>query len=542
MIAQIFVPEKVGSYFVLPKRIVGFDIGKTSVKATQVYLKGKESLIERFFEVPIAANSSAEEYQERCAHAIKTILAQAEKYDAIYTALSSAQVIFKELKLPFLGYEKIKLIISHEVEPLLPFSSSDAVIDFIVTKEVTQEKSSEVLVAAVQNQYIAQHLALFEMAGVQPELVTVDLVALYGLYKNIPAYAALSGGVVLLEIEPYITRMIYIYDGQLRLIRTLNKGLTEQARSVAQTLSITPEEAMEQIIRYGLEPDHNAQQINAIKNAFTEFFKDINFTLQSIVTQARPAQSINNIILFGTSALVKGLPQLITELTATKSEIFHVQSLLHDATKHIKTKHTVPQANIVSLATALPSPITREFNLRQKEFALPETRLLTTNLIVSCALALFILLALLANTFWQIRKLNNELAQSEQEVVTALKERFKKIPDDVTNVSDIITAAQNEIKKDEKLWFAFSGAARSQFLKYLLELTTKIDKEKLGLTVERIKISDGSITLKAQVKGYEELKALEKELKDSKLLKNFEPQNDPNFEMRIRLSNTEQGL
>ena len=114
-------------------------------------------------------------------------------------------------------------MIGYEVEPLLPFALNDAVIDCIVTKEIREEKSSEVLVAAVQNQYIAQHLALFEAAGVQPEKVTIDLFAFYGLYRLIPAYAQQKGGIVLMEIEPQSTRMAYIYDGQLRFIRTLAK-------------------------------------------------------------------------------------------------------------------------------------------------------------------------------------------------------------------------------------------------------------------------------------------------------------------------------
>jgi type IV pilus assembly protein PilM len=540
MIKQLFIPEKIGTYYLLQKRIIGFDIGKTSIKASQILLKSKEIIIERFFEVTIPVTTSIEEYNQRCSQAIKSIVDQVSKYDEIRTSLSSAQVIFKELKLPFINKEKIKLIIEHEIEPLLPFSLNDAVIDFIVTKENAEEKSSEVLVAAVQNQYIAQHLALFDMVGISPEVVTVDLIALYGFYKQIPAYESLAGGIVLLEMEPYITRMIYIYDGQLRLIRTINKGLIEQAKAVAQLLKATPEEAMEHIIRYGMEPDHNVEQIKAIKAAFTSFFKDITFTLQSFIAQARPAQSINKIIVFGTSAVIKGLPQLITELTATESEILNVTSFLHDPNKKVTAKNSVPQTNIISLATALPSPITNGFNLRQKEFALSEARLLNTQLAIAIGLALAILTLIIGNSFWQIRKLKSEIEQSQQEVVTTIKDRFRKIPEDVNELEDVLNAAQNQVKEDEKLWFAFSGSARAKFLKYLLELTTVIEKESLGLVVEKISISEnGTLRLKAHVRGFDELQTLERELRKSKLLKNFEPVGDPNFEMIIRLPKEE---
>lgn len=543
MIKNLFIPEKVRGYYVLPQRVVGFDIGKTSVKATQVYLKGKDVLIERFFEVPIPVNSAPEEYQERCSQAIRTIIAQVGSYDSIHTAISSSQVIFKELKLPFIGRDKIKMVVQYEIEPLLPFSLADAVVDFIITKENTEEKSSELLVAAVQNQYIAQHLALFEAAGVQPDVVTVDLIALYGLFKQIPAYANLQGGTVLLEIEPYTTRMVYLYNGQLRLVRTINKGLIEQAKTVSQALSITPEEAMEHIIRYGLEPDHSPLHVKEIKSAFTHFFQEITFTLQSFISQARPAQTISTIIVFGTSALIKGLPALITQLSGTHSETFNVQTLTNNPNSSIKTKTAIPQTNVISLASALPLPITDGFNLRQKEFSVSDTSTLNKQILIAVGLALFTLLAIAANSFWQLRKLRSELRESEQETVTMLKERFKKIPEDTQSLSEAMSAAEREVKDEGKLWFAFSGASRTQFLKYLLELTTKLDKQALGLVVDKITLSDAqnTMTLKAHVKGYDELIALEKELSQSKLLKNFDHQNDPNFTMVIRLVKPEQG-
>ena len=210
----------------------------------------------------------------------------------------------------------------------MPFSLQDAVIDCIITKEIPEEKSSEVLVAAVQNQYMAQHLALFEAAGVQPEKVTIDLICI--LWAYIASFLHMrnkKAALYLLEIEPQSTRMAYIYDGQLRFIRTLPKGLLDQARMVAQKMNISEQEALKHIIRYGLETDHDALYLAAIKQAFTSFFNDVIFTLQSFVMQAKPPQSINKIIIFGTSATIKGLPEFITDLSHIKSEIFQINGL-----------------------------------------------------------------------------------------------------------------------------------------------------------------------------------------------------------------------
>ena len=48
MIKNIFLPEQIRGYYLLPVNILGFDIGKTSVKAALIYCKGKETIIKKF--------------------------------------------------------------------------------------------------------------------------------------------------------------------------------------------------------------------------------------------------------------------------------------------------------------------------------------------------------------------------------------------------------------------------------------------------------------------------------------------------------------
>ncbi len=534
MIRNLFLPDRVKGYYVFGTRTIGFDISKSAVRATQIYCKGREIIIEKCYEMPLQPTTLATEYQERASAAIKIILEQAQ-YDLIVSSLSSSQVIFKELKLPFIGLDTIKKVIGFEVEPLLPFSLNDAIIDCIVTKENTAENSSEVLVAAVQNQNLAQHLALFEAAGIQPEQVTVDLFALYGLYKMIPVYANQKGGVVLLEIEAQSTRMAYIYDGQLRLIRTIPRGLLDQARHVSSALRITEQEALEHIIRYGLDSAHDDGYVGAIKQAFSGFFNDVMFTLQSFVSQAKPVQSINKIIVFGTSATIKGLPELITDLSHIKCEVFHINGLIHNGFG-ISAKSAIPQANMVSLATALPTTSTATVNLRKREFAVSNAKQFMQQFIIGASLLGLIIGSLLAMVIWQTRKLKREANQSEQEIISTLKEKIKKIPDDATGLDDTFEAAKAEVSREEKMWSAFSASSHPHFLEFLLELTNKIDKSSLGFELERLTMTADTIIMKAQVRGYDELATLQRDLSESKLFSYVERVHDPKFTMTIRLA------
>src|SRR5437763_1853237 len=127
MIKDIFLPEKIGSYYLFSKRIVGIDIGKTHIHATSLRLKGTQIIIEQCYEIPIEANQTTN--SERVVIALKQLQEKIGSFDELYSSLSSTLIIFKELKLPFLQYEKLKMVVPFEVEPLLPFPASDAVID-----------------------------------------------------------------------------------------------------------------------------------------------------------------------------------------------------------------------------------------------------------------------------------------------------------------------------------------------------------------------------------------------------------------------------
>lgn len=120
IIKNLFIPEKVGSYYIFGQRIAAFEVTKTNVYVTVTYRKARAITIEKFIDIPISAGAG-QDYNERTSQAIKSAAAQIPRSAKIYTAMPSAQALFKELKLPFLGRDKIAMVVNYEVEPLLPF-------------------------------------------------------------------------------------------------------------------------------------------------------------------------------------------------------------------------------------------------------------------------------------------------------------------------------------------------------------------------------------------------------------------------------------
>lgn len=534
MIKNIFIPENIGKNYLFPKRIIGLDIGKTQIHATQIYLKGTTITIEKCLTVSLD-NDTTIDYAERAAKAIKTIVEQLDRYDAIHTAIANPFVVFKELKLPFVGRGALSMVVDFEVEPLLPFALEDAIIDFIITKQLPEEKSSEVLIAAVQKQYIAQHLQPFAIAGIEPDTVIIDMFALYGLYLQIPSYTQLPGPVVLLDIGSQATHIAYIYNGQLRLIRSLPKGTLTIAKHISAVTELPINEATQLLARFGLEQEQDLTHAEAIKNAYTDFWHDISFTLTSFTSQFEQT-SIARILLLGSGSEIKGLPTFISSASEIPCERFTVQELLQSKQVQMHNKQCASSTYIMSLSIAWPTPITAECNLRQKEFALPtRRRLFLKQIIIMAVLAIGLFSTLFIPNILHVNRIKREIRASEHEIVTVLKQKFRTIDEDNDDIDDVISIAEQEINKEEKLWFSLANPARSSFLKYLLEITTSIDKEALGFEIERLMLTETTMTLVAQVRDFEALSLLEKELKKSKLFYFDKGPNLTNFIWHIKL-------
>jgi type IV pilus assembly protein PilM len=532
MIKNVLIPESIGSYYIFSKRILGFDVGKTHVRVTQLLLKGNNCIVERWFEQAIQPGTPAN-YTERAAQAIQAVLKMVDPYDAVHTLIPSSLVIFKDLKMPFSAYNKIKMVIDFEVEPLLPFAAADAVIDFIITSQ-SEDGHSELLVAAVQKQHLANHIQLFAAAGVSPSIITVDFFALYGLYKNAPSYANKKGNVALIDVGSHETGIAYLHDDQLKSIRTLPKGLITLAKTISSSLKIDPNSALETLVRFGVNNSDDVSHTVATTDAFAPFLDEILFTFHTFIPYSDGASSIDHIYLLGDGSTIHGIHELIQNKTGIRCESLNVHTLLEGNKFSIAHKNGISDPYIMSLSAAASSLTLPAFNLRQKEFSpSTNTSLFYKQVIVASTLFIGMLCALGIFYFVETRKLTSAANEAEQEAKEALKDQFKNLSEE-SSLDDMVEEAQDEIKKEEKLWSAFSPT-RASMLQYLLELTNRIDQEALQFTIDKLQITDHTMKITAHVKDYDALLLLEKELRQSKLFSFVEEQNDPNFTMTIKL-------
>lgn len=490
MIKEIFLPEKTKTRRLISQRIIGISIQETAISAAQINATPRITNIEKLHEEPIPPGAPGS-YNDRVSQAIKVVVSKFSKYDQIRASIPSAIVTFKELTLPFTDIEKIKMVIEYEVEPLLPFSLQDAVIDFIITNQNITEKTSLVLVAAVRKQDLQNVFAIYQLAGVDPDCITVDLFALYGLYLQIDTYKNIEGASALIDIGSTSTSVAFLLNGQIRLIRNLSKGIHNIAEHISQDTKKPIEESMQDLINFGRQKPDDNQYSQAAQKYLTSFLTDIQFTLNSFSLKLNFYKAISKILFIGKGTKIKDFMEFGNNLLQIPCERFSCDKLFNTSKFKNKTKKLLPNwiNHTIALGTAITYDPHDEFNLRKKEFAKTSFPLLNKQIFTALALTIILFGSLITRGFFQIRSLKNIAAQSEKRAVTELKKIFPPRHSALKkkNLKALFRSAQQIITSREEAWLPFLQE-NLQPLEILKDLTQTMDKRAFKIKIEKIAI------------------------------------------------------
>lgn len=536
MIKELFLPDNIKNYYLFKKRIAAIDITKTQINTCLISLYRDKKIIEQIIETPIIPGPTSS-LHERTLEALIQLKSNITNYDELVTIIPSYLTVTKELKLPLEEREKISLILGFEMEPLLPFARQDTILDFIITKKIPSEHSTEIMVAAIQKNNVLDHIALYEAAGLTPSRTVIDIFILYEMYTIINNHNTLNEPVVIIDIGLNSIQIAYIIDNQLKAVRSINHGISLIAKTFSTLTMQNPNQAIEHIMRYGLKHTENIEHNKTMEKAVDGLWQEINFTLD-IFTRKNNQKKIAMIFFAGISGQINGLIEYITAISHTPCHELSINQFIQQAQLHTTLGQKITSNALISIGAALPKNNDYDCNLL-KEIVKPTNNNILLYFITSISIAIISTLLLLSVTQLRLKKINTELTNSKTEVIEKLKKELPSISDQDTDLDDVLSSAQQLITKEENTWFAFSHESHPPILEYLLELTNNIDKIATGFQPHSIIINEKMIILNASVRDYDALKIFERDLKRSKLFKNTEPRqvDYTNFTMKFLLTN-----
>jgi hypothetical protein len=335
----------------------------------------------------------------------------------------------------------------------------------------------------------------------------------------------------------------------MRFIRTLNKGIFHQTKAIGSALNMQPNEVIDQLLRFGLDQADSHHKTQATAQAFTHLWQEILFTIQSFGAQS-DQQALDAVFLFGCGAELKGMPEFAQQQLNIPVHVLSSRDIAQKLGVTISSKHPITSASIFCMSTALIDQAQCPADFLQGAFEPAVDKLFFSQIFTACGLLIALVCCMGTFSFLQIRTIKQEARASQQEALEALKERpnFKRVLEEGLRgvkekdlLEEAITQSEAEVKKQEEMWFAFTGQSRASMLSILKELTDKIDKDALGFDIEQLSIADGTLSIKARVKNHEALQILERELESSSLFSFVPKQEETSFTMKITLAKPSEG-
>ncbi len=501
MIADIFLPEQYGTFFIFSRRFASVLVDASTVRATIVRVSRSQRFIEQLIEEPISGDSALP-LHDRTVVALTAIIARIPGDCHLIGVLPSSAVIYKIIDTPLMSLAKIKLIVPFEIENSLPFALETALVDSVITATYPDEKRAQVLVAATRQDTINEYRALFQEAGRIPDRITTDVIALFGFIMEVSHIPFIPDEpTLILCIDQHTTILIAVLNSRIIALRTFPKGERDVLRTGVVEASV-----------------------------FDTLTRDIVATIKTL------ALATQKLFICGLGSEHKEFCEALVEQLPLACTMVTINKILH--TGMIQSSLGLTNMMLIPVASSLPSSMTDLFNLDRATAYLQEERLIGRQLIVGSVLFLALWLMLFAFRIWTIRSLRADVAAAEQDAVALVTKRLmlnSKSLGKKRSLDEVNRVAQAAVDKQREIWFALATQSRSTPLIVLQELSRRINRQELGLRLQTLLFDTRSVVLEGEVKDYAALRALEESLNQSALLRLDSTLQDVQFTARLIL-------
>ncbi|MBN1916402.1 MAG: pilus assembly protein PilM [Verrucomicrobia bacterium] len=226
-------------------RGIGIDVGSYSVKVAVVRRQLNRLVLEQVVERPIAREGAGRPAAAVLAEAVASAMDEVRVGRAIVTVGVPTQLAtVRNLDVPFDDEERIRQVVKAEVEPHLPFSAEEIVVDFAPTGVGREAPAVEegaaapmptptnLLITAVQKRVVGELLGAVGSETLDPEVVDVEYMgALSAVLRLAPE--TIEGGELVVDVGAVKTSVIYAQKGRPLAVRSINFGGDTLTQAIA---------------------------------------------------------------------------------------------------------------------------------------------------------------------------------------------------------------------------------------------------------------------------------------------------------------------
>lgn len=295
------------------KTVIGLDVGSYAVKAVALQaVKGRITL-QGYAMARVADQDPAQVIRE----VIDRLGLRSRRY---ITSVSGRSVIVRQVETPRLEGDQLKAHITAEADKFIPFGAEEVVLDCQPLDPEGTGQNQQVMLVAVRRSLIQDHLGSLKSAGIQPEVIDVDVFALANCYELLGPPS--SGdedkrATALVDIGAAKTNIAIVRSGRVLFTREIYLAGNEISDAIARSLN-EPAESVDAIKT--APGDALDQVIDAAMPAFEDLANEIRLSFDYVEGQFDT--EVSTVVLTGGSAQLPNAAAVLGNILGRAVHVF----------------------------------------------------------------------------------------------------------------------------------------------------------------------------------------------------------------------------
>lgn len=341
--------------FFSSKKVIGIDIGSSSIKLAEVTFSPKGIVLNNFAVIPSpqqAINNGEITDTLLVAESIRSGFKEnGFKIKNASIGLSGTAVIIKKISIPRIDPKKLKEQIKYEASQYLPFDVSQVTLDHHVLSITSNPENLDVLVVAAQNEFILNYLSSINQAGLKCVVLDVSSLALANIFEI--NYGKTDEPVALFNFGSNITNFLVLFQGEVIFSRDIPVGGFHFTNEISKNMGVTFEEAESLKISQSSQQQDVPEETRTFMNLALDYVTEEIRNSIDFYTATAQGHLISKAYFTGGACLTAGLIDHLSDVLKIQFEAFNPYSKIQAGNKKFTESYLQQISPFVSIACGL---------------------------------------------------------------------------------------------------------------------------------------------------------------------------------------------
>ena len=315
---------------------IGLDIGTQSIKSVKLKISGNSAELVAF---------DLEESQLDPVDVLKKIK-HVQNADLVNISFCGSSTVIRYVNFLRMSKTELRQALKFEAQKHIPFSLEEVYLDADILKDDLPDNKMLVLIAALKKEFVQQRLKSLEGAGLRPNIVEIDSLALINAFNfNYPKNEIpLQKSICLLNIGSTISNVSIIDNTAARLSRDIHSAGANFTKKLMDIFSIDFKAAEE--LKLKADPERANKVKAGVESVLTNLALEMRTSFDYYESQNN--SNVVKIFLSGGGSKITGLKEMLTSSLGIEVEFWDPfkQIKINDNLDAAKLKQCAEQFNV----------------------------------------------------------------------------------------------------------------------------------------------------------------------------------------------------